>query len=91
MPEPTMPWTPEKPQPCAKPLRTMLSDGLTHVVQNWKTTVSGFLTITLTTTATLLPLGVLTPKETAYALIAQSLCKAYVALIQQDGRSSQTN
>ena len=70
----------------SKPLNAVLSDALTHLIQNWKTTVSGFLTISLTTTGALLPLGILTPKHTVYALVAQALCKGYLSLIQKDGQ-----
>ncbi len=70
----------------SKPLSTVLSDALTHLIQNWKTTVSGFLTITLTTTAALLPLGILTPREVIVAGVIQAVGKAWISLIQKDGQ-----
>jgi hypothetical protein len=70
----------------SKPLNAVLSDALTHLIQNWKTTVSGFLTISMTTTATLLPLGIVTPEHTVWLEVVQGLCKGYLSLIQKDGQ-----
>ena len=70
----------------SEPLNAVLSDALTHLIQNWKTTVSGFLTVTLTTTAILLPLGIVTPEHTVWLVVVQGLCKGYLSLIQKDGQ-----
>ena len=70
----------------SKPLNAVLSDALTHLIQNWKTTLSGFLTISMTTTATLLPLGIVTPEHTVWLVVVQGLCKGYLSLIQKDGQ-----
>lgn len=67
-------------------LRTTLSDGLTHLIVNWKSTAQGFLTIGLATATTLLPLGILSPKQTVWAVAAQALCKAYIAIITKDAK-----
>ena len=70
------------------PFRTVLSDALTHLITNWKTTVQSLLTIGLTTAAALLPLGVLSAKETVYAIVAQALFKAWIGIIQTDSQSA---
>ena len=71
--------------------RTMLSDALTHLVNNWKTTVAGFLTITLVTTPVLLTSGKLTVEQAGWALLAQGLAKAWISLIQKDGQGPDSN
>ena len=57
------------------------SNFLTH----WKSTASGFLTIALITTSTLLGFpNVLNQRTTVILLIVQALAKAYIAVISQD-------
>jgi hypothetical protein len=67
-------------------MSTQLSDTLTHLLTNWKSTVSGFLTITLVTTTALLSYPPLQAHLKAIAIIGgiQVLAKAYIALIQND-------
>jgi hypothetical protein len=56
-----------------------------NLLTHWKSTVSGFLTITLTTTTTLLAFpNLLKPRTVMIMLVAQALAKAYMSIITQD-------
>ncbi len=61
---------------------------LTHLIQNWKTTLSGFLTLIVTGGAylTLAPPPGWSAKEMGWATFICGLAKAYMALIQKDGQ-----
>jgi hypothetical protein len=63
-------------------MNKFISNGLTH----WKSTVSGFLTITLITTSVLatLPQVMAHPKTLGIVLGVQALAKGYMAWITQD-------
>ena len=78
--------------------RTMLSDALTHLVNNWKTTVSGLLTVTITAGAyfAAVPTAVLqqngiTQKEIFWGTCAVGLAKVFLGLIQKDGQGPDSN
>lgn len=77
-----------------KPLNAVLSDAITHIIQNWKTTVSGMLTLAVTGGAylTVAPPPGFTAKELGWATFAVGLAKVWLSLIQKDGQGpSATN
>jgi hypothetical protein len=71
-----------------KPLRTVLSDALTHLIQNWRTTAAGLLTLAVTGGAylTVAPPPGFTAKEVGWATFAAGLAKVWLSLIQKDGQ-----
>jgi hypothetical protein len=75
-----------------EPLNAVLSDALTHLIQNWKTTVSGVLTLMVTGGAylTLAPPPGFTAKEIGWATFATGLAKVWLSLIQKDGQGPST-
>jgi len=77
-----------------EPLSTMLSDALTHIIANWKTTAAGLLTLAVTGGAylTVSPPPGLTAKEMGWATFVVGLAKVWLSLIQKDGQGpSATN
>ena len=61
---------------------------LTKALLNWKSTLSGILTATLSLTVALLPLHVLSPREVVWAGTIQAVAKVLLGLIQNDGTSA---
>ena len=53
-------------------------------VKNWKSSVSGILNVTIATTVALLPLHVLSPRQTIIAGAIQALARVYLGLITKD-------
>ena len=54
--------------------------------KNWKSSASGILTATLSLTVALLPLHVLSPRETVWAGAIQAVAKVWLGLITPDAK-----
>jgi hypothetical protein len=69
-------------------MSTAISDALTHLITNWRSTVNGFLTISLVTSVALLgyPPVMQHPKWVAVLGGVQVLAKAYMAVITVDAK-----
>lgn len=54
--------------------------------KNWKSSASGILSATLATTVALLPLHVLSPRQTVIAGVIQAVGKVWLGLITPDAK-----
>jgi hypothetical protein len=82
-PAPPVPNQPPPPVQCVEAPASLVPS-VNSIFTNWKSTIKGFLTVTLVTTSTLLPLKVLTPEQMLWAGAVQALAIAYISLIQKD-------
>lgn len=69
-------------------MSTTVSDVVTHILTNWKTTVSSILTVTLATSAALLAYPPIQqhPQWVIWLGGAQILAKIWIGLIQVDAK-----
>lgn len=73
--------------------KTLLADGLTHLIENWKSTVANLLTLVITAGAffSAIPNQVLqqngiTQKEIFWGTCVVGLAKLFVGLVQKDAK-----